>query len=69
MYGLDTAHRQCANTSEDKFQDQFMFIRLMQTNRSAINDANIKTINYKEQYLIHNKSVEIIITNKVCTVV
>ena len=43
MSGFDTAHRKLSNTPEDRFQDQLMLIRSMQTNRSEINDANIIT--------------------------
>ena len=42
MSVLDTAHKKIHNTPEEKFQDQQTLIRLMQANRSIINDA--KTI-------------------------
>ena len=47
MSGLDTALRKFANTPGDKFQDQWMLIQIMQTNRSTINGANIKNITPK----------------------
>ena len=40
---LNTSHRQFIYTPEEKFQDQWMLIRFMQTNMSTINDAKIIT--------------------------
>ena len=43
MSSLDMANRQFSNTPEDKFQDQLTLLHIMQTNRSTINNENIKT--------------------------
>ena len=43
MSGLDIAHRQFANTPEDKFQYQLVPIQLMRKKMSTINEAKMKT--------------------------
>ena len=58
MSSLYTDHRKFANTPKFKFQYQWMLIRLMQTNRSTINDANkiTKTPRKKTWQIINRRN-------------
>ena len=59
MSGLDMAKWKFANTPEDKFQDQWALIWIMQTNRSKINNENIKNKNLKSNtwWIIKHRNI------------
>ena len=63
-YSLDTPHRQCVNTPEDNFQDQWTLIQLMKY--TQVNNQqkkawtkNSKDILYQEKQSIEEKILNI----------
>ena len=58
MSGLNTTHRQFSHTPKDKFWDQKMMARLIQTNKSTINDGLMKNKTSNEMRKINLMNVD-----------
>ena len=59
MPGFNTPHIQFVITPEEKFQDQLISIRTMQTNNSTVNSDEIKNKTQKESTSKNKKIMKI----------